>query len=520
MAVLAGLPLLVFLVKIGWPAWDPFHVEGDMALIELATRHASEGRQLLGPYSRFGFHHPGPAMFYLLAPLYAASGGLFVSLLFTALLANAVLLGGAAWTAWRAGREEALLPALVVLPLLALYIRPSYLCSVWNPNLAIVPFLAALLALAAVIAGRMAFLPLAVGAGSLALQCHLGFLLPLAAAGGLSAAARLIGPVRRWLGLDDRSAGRWGAWAALATGLAVVMWAPTVVEQLTGSPGNVTRIVEFLRRPSEPHGLGGSIRAVAGASGALLLAPSGARLGGPSTAVESAVAQVLGFALVAALPLALMVARRERRPFTTALAALGIVVVPAAVIVVRAISGDLHEYLLRWLAAVGALGLIAVAAAAAPALARLAARRRAARLVVGALVLGAALALATLNTRRVVEVVPLSRQAEGAVYRRVATAVEACRTGIAERGIREVELRIDHPDAWGLAAGLVLHLGKSGVRVSVAPDLVRIYGPNHAPRAPGAVLVVEPPGRAASGGEVVFADERVALVLVSLSSRR
>ena len=29
-----------------------------------------EGRQLLGPYSRFGFHHPGPAYFYASVPLY------------------------------------------------------------------------------------------------------------------------------------------------------------------------------------------------------------------------------------------------------------------------------------------------------------------------------------------------------------------------------------------------------------------------------------------------------------------
>ncbi|MBI4915492.1 MAG: hypothetical protein HY825_06560, partial [Acidobacteria bacterium] len=136
-------------------------------------------------------------------------------------------------------------------------------------------------------------------------------------------------------------------------------------------------------------------------------------------------------------------------------------------------------------------------------------------LVGGALALGAGLGLTALSTWRVLQVVPLSRQAEGAVYRRVATAAEACRSGIAERGLREVELRIDHPDAWGLAAGLVLHLEKAGVKVSVAPDLVRIYGPNHAPRAPGAVLVVEPPGRTASGGEIVFADEHVALRLVA-----
>jgi hypothetical protein len=37
---------------------------GDYAALELYTRLAAQGRQLLGPYSRFGFHHPGPAYFY------------------------------------------------------------------------------------------------------------------------------------------------------------------------------------------------------------------------------------------------------------------------------------------------------------------------------------------------------------------------------------------------------------------------------------------------------------------------
>src|SRR5690348_18094210 len=41
---------------------------GDQALLELGTRRAIHLDQLVGPYSRSGFHHPGPAVFYLLAP--------------------------------------------------------------------------------------------------------------------------------------------------------------------------------------------------------------------------------------------------------------------------------------------------------------------------------------------------------------------------------------------------------------------------------------------------------------------
>src|SRR5207249_6849396 len=57
-----------------------------VAVLELYTLRATQGLQLTGPYSRFGWHHPGPIYFYLLAPLYAASGHDPVSLQITALL--------------------------------------------------------------------------------------------------------------------------------------------------------------------------------------------------------------------------------------------------------------------------------------------------------------------------------------------------------------------------------------------------------------------------------------------------
>src|SRR5437879_7641309 len=47
---------------------------GDGAALELGTLHAARGVQFLGPYSRFGWSHPGPAFFYLALPIYEAFG--------------------------------------------------------------------------------------------------------------------------------------------------------------------------------------------------------------------------------------------------------------------------------------------------------------------------------------------------------------------------------------------------------------------------------------------------------------
>src|SRR5262249_18924486 len=46
----------------------------DIAVLEIYVRNALTGSLLVGPYSRFGWHHPGPLYFYLIAPLYPAAG--------------------------------------------------------------------------------------------------------------------------------------------------------------------------------------------------------------------------------------------------------------------------------------------------------------------------------------------------------------------------------------------------------------------------------------------------------------
>ncbi len=42
-------------------------------MIELYTIHATHAAQFLGPYSQYGWHHPGPMLFYLLAPFYVVT---------------------------------------------------------------------------------------------------------------------------------------------------------------------------------------------------------------------------------------------------------------------------------------------------------------------------------------------------------------------------------------------------------------------------------------------------------------
>src|SRR5687767_5787442 len=64
---------------------------GDGAALELGTLHAAAGTQLLGPYSRFGWNHPGPAFFYLALPIYELCDRRGSALNLFAFMCNAVV---------------------------------------------------------------------------------------------------------------------------------------------------------------------------------------------------------------------------------------------------------------------------------------------------------------------------------------------------------------------------------------------------------------------------------------------
>src|SRR6185436_4168126 len=72
---------------------ERFREVSDGAILEISTIEALKGRQLLGPYSRFGWNHPGPLYFYLQAPWYLASGSHTAGMQAGALAINLVAIG-------------------------------------------------------------------------------------------------------------------------------------------------------------------------------------------------------------------------------------------------------------------------------------------------------------------------------------------------------------------------------------------------------------------------------------------
>ena len=152
--VVAGLWLLGLLSRL-IPVEIP---SGDMALLELYTRQAARGELLLGPYSRFQWHHPGPLMFYLASPLYAgASGGHFASLRVSALLLNIGCLVASLAIIRRHGGRALLLSTGVTLALFLWRVSDA-LVSPWNPHLLLLPLVLLLVCCGALMEGTASLL--------------------------------------------------------------------------------------------------------------------------------------------------------------------------------------------------------------------------------------------------------------------------------------------------------------------------------------------------------------------------
>ncbi len=80
-----------------------YHPTADQALIELQIRDIGHHAVLLGPYSRFGWFHPGPLLYYLLWLPYRVTGSAAVSLVLAALTLNATVVVAIGFVARKAG---------------------------------------------------------------------------------------------------------------------------------------------------------------------------------------------------------------------------------------------------------------------------------------------------------------------------------------------------------------------------------------------------------------------------------
>src|SRR6266480_1329731 len=236
------LPLAATVASIARVPWHPV---SDIALEVLRIGDVG-GRHtpLVGVYSRFGWSHPGPALFWVLAPFRWLLGRTGV-LLGVAVLNAGAITGALVMSRRRGGVPLAMLTGLVVL-LLMQGLGTDLLVDPWNPWVPVLPFLAYLLLAWSVAERDLITLPWLVGVGSFVVQLHIGYA-PLVA--GTAVAAGVLAWRRR-----TDTASSWSATRAVAVAgvVGLALWLPAIVQQFTGHPGNLGEIISYFRHPTVP----------------------------------------------------------------------------------------------------------------------------------------------------------------------------------------------------------------------------------------------------------------------------
>ena len=347
-ALVALAPIIAVLIQ----RWGrPYVPVADPATIDLRIRDVwsfSSSTPLTGPWSRFGWNHPGPTMYYLLALFSGATG----EQAWASLVGNILLQGVAvAWIArlsWKSGGLRWMIPWLAVVTLSYWATGPPIFLELWNPNV-VFPFFTLLLLQAWLVGsgeGRrlvgMAFV------GSFLVQTHVGYALPVFAV-SVWAVVRLLVAEHR----AGRRMGRWSLWWPPLTVLAVLWFVPLVVESVVHPPGNAVRLVRsYLGLDGAPHlPYLGIHRALGYLAAEFRWRPPW--LGGPDPLGDfSAITRPASVAYLA-VPVLLIaaswgLAHWRRRPELVAMAELLAVTVAGGAVALVLLTGPPFPYLFYW----------------------------------------------------------------------------------------------------------------------------------------------------------------------------
>ncbi len=463
----------------------PVNLFGDNALIGLATNGAAHLQQALGPYDRFGWHHPGPVYFYLLlfpTWIFGLSTGVWVG----ASLINGATAVALVGVAWRRAGAVAGLWAAVCLGFLAIAAGTQTFADAWNPFVVIIPLALFIMLCGGAVAGRsLLSLAGAALAGSFAVQTNVGTA-PVVGTVFLVVVLVTLGPiiVRRRRSLADLGVPMRGSpWRVVALAAAlvgvVVIWIPPIVEEVTGHPGNLTELWRFFTASHAHHALRPSVDALGSMQGLLsfgINSRSGGVLQGPHpTAV------VIGIFVVAGLAVGVGWVRGQR--LGMALGGASLLAEAASVIAITRIVGPFSSYLFVWSLAVPLVVVIALGVAVVGTRAPVDMGTRRGALSRGSAtgwlpgaIAGAVLAMGALVVSVVFSVQASRQPALFAEWIQVNTGAAWTLVAPQLREGETVFLDMRWHDSWSIAAGLASAMVEHGEHAKVAPSWGLLFG--------------------------------------------
>lgn len=352
---------VVLVALVMWPIIDAgraaldliWRPTGDWAVLTLRVEDVGRATPMVGPYSRFGWSHPGPLMYWLLAIPYHLFGDRPEAILAAAAFLNAITIAAFGAVAWRRGRLPFVAVTMAAIAVLLHAMGPQMIRDPWNPYITLLPLALFVLLAWSIAEGDWWMWPFAAFVFSFELESHVGYLPML---GLVSATALFI----TWRARRDRPmlpASRNHRLTIIISTVAVLVfcWYPVLVDQFVGT-GNLGDIIRYFASPgSSTAGLGDAIHQMA----RQLAIPGAPWLGQKELA--GANGSLVGASVVAlvvpvlAMAGAILLAIRSR---CASALRLDIIVVASAIagfIATAQVVGPIYDWIIRWWWVIAAL---------------------------------------------------------------------------------------------------------------------------------------------------------------------
>lgn len=488
---------------------------GDQAVIDLEARNSLLGRNLLGVYDRYGWHHLGPLWLLLLALFRAAGGGSADALVTGSFLVQVAAAAGIVAVSSRLWRSLAApwLTALLVVGYECDF-GPQRFGTVWAPYAISLPTALLVLLVADAMTSRRPW-PAAFGAllcASFLVQTDVSTGVVVAALVALALAVGLVAHVRGLRSHELDLSRRWWAATGAFAAVAVVAWLPPIIQQLSTVPGNMTQLYRYFTTHHALRPWRVTFRALGTLLGTfpLHVGPDGKNPDSKLTWLTStsSLHRPWYFVYLAAMLAVGAFAFRRGRREVAALAAATLVGLLAAAWSAKLAYGPLYPYLVVWMGALAVPAWVAVAMALAPNL-RARARDLASR---GAAPVAIA-AAAAVSVGYALTPSPMA----GTTSTLGRDSWDAVSTVVGSPRVRTVYVDIAQTQAMPEAAAIADQAVRLGRKVEVNREALYFFDPSFAPTAPYQVKVVvccgrgdpgrPPPGsqfRARVGGQSIY----------------
>lgn len=259
------LPFVVSAIALVVGVGASYVPVSDHALSEMLVRDVGRHPVLSGLYSRENWSHPGPILYYILAPFYWVTGGSSIGLSLGALAINGGSVVGMGLIARRRAGTAAMAATFLGTALLMRTLGAEFFGDFWNCFITVMPFGLLIFLAWSMLDGDRWALPVGVFVATFLAQTHVGFVilaLPLLAlgAGGLVLSTRRNDAPDRW-----RSLVRPGV---VSAALGSVLWLPPLVDIANGPPGNLSNAIKYFRTTDEaPRSVSEGLRVMSGQFG-------------------------------------------------------------------------------------------------------------------------------------------------------------------------------------------------------------------------------------------------------------